>query len=137
MRFSNHKRRHYGEIRIFGKKPLGAFYDPPTPLTLCKKSEKTNEPIFRKVQKTLFLSRFGRARARMGGTRIFLENPASSLSCPHQVTPLCKKLEKTSERLLRKAVTDERTDGRTDGTDFIGPSRLRPGVQKGHYRYCT
>ena len=115
MRFSGRKCRHYGKIRIFGKKPLGSFYDPPSPLTLCKKSEKTNEPILRKVQKTLFSGHFGRARARLGGTIIFLENPASSLSSPYQVTPLCKKLEKTNERLLRKAGTDERTNGRTDG----------------------
>ena len=112
MRFSAHKCRHYERIRIFRKKTLGPFYDPLFPLTLCKKSEKTNEPILRKVQKTLFSGHFERARARPGGTRIFSENPASSLSSTYQVTPLCKKTEKTNERLLRKSGTDGRTDGR-------------------------
>ena len=43
------------KIRIFGKWPLGLIYDPPWPLTSCKKSEKSNERILRNVQKTLFL----------------------------------------------------------------------------------
>ena len=50
------KCRHYGKIRIFRKWPLGPFYDPPCPLTSCKKSENvSNERILRKLRKTLFL----------------------------------------------------------------------------------
>ena len=49
------KCRHYGKIRIFRKWPLGPFYDPPCPLTSCKKSEKSNEQILRNMRKTLFL----------------------------------------------------------------------------------
>ena len=51
------KCRHYGKIWIFRKWPLGPFYDPPCPLTSCRKSEKSNERILRNVHKTLFLDR--------------------------------------------------------------------------------
>ena len=52
--FLHVKCRHYGKIRIFGKWPLGSFYDPPCPLTSCTKSAKSNERILRNVRKTLY-----------------------------------------------------------------------------------
>ncbi len=55
--FLRKKGCNYGKTRIFGKWPLGPFYDPPCPLTSCKKSEKSNEQILRKVQKTILLDR--------------------------------------------------------------------------------
>ena len=53
------KCRNYGKIRIFGKWPIGLFYDPPCTLTSCKKSEKSNERILRKMRKTPFLVNLG------------------------------------------------------------------------------
>ena len=53
--FLRAKCRHFGKTRIFRKWPLGLFYDPPCPLTSCKKSEKLKERILRNVQKTIFL----------------------------------------------------------------------------------
>ena len=69
--------RHYRKIRIFGKWPLGAFCDPPCSLTSCKKSEKSNERIWRKVQKTpyfwSFWARFGNIWTQMGRARFFFQ----------------------------------------------------------------
>ena len=109
------KCRHYGKIRIFGKWPLGPFYDPPCPLTSCKKSEKSNERILKKMRKTPFLVIFGHIWAQMGRTGIFFKNPASSLSFPYWTTSSCKKSEKSNERIPRKAVTHGRTHAGTDG----------------------
>ena len=70
----------------FKKWPLGLFYDPPCPLTSCKKSEKSKERILRKMQKTDFWSFWARFRhiwAQMGRTGIFFKNLASSLSFPY------------------------------------------------------
>jgi len=52
--FLHVKCRHFGKIRIFGKWPLGSFYDPPCPLTSCTKSAKSNKRILRNVRKTLY-----------------------------------------------------------------------------------
>ena len=41
--------------RLFGKKPLKPFFRGPFPPHLHKKSEKSNEAVLHKVQKTLFL----------------------------------------------------------------------------------
>ena len=41
---------------------------------LYKKSEKTNEPISRKFQKTLFLVHFGPKLGQMGPKKFFIEN---------------------------------------------------------------
>ena len=44
--------------KIFGKKPLKPFFRGPFPPHLHKKSEKSNEAILQKAQKTLFLGSF-------------------------------------------------------------------------------
>ena len=88
------KCRHYGKIRIFRKWPLGPFYDPPCPLTSCKKSEKSNEQILRKLRKAQFLvilSLFSAHLGQNGPNQIFFKDQASSLSSPYQSTPSCKK----------------------------------------------
>ena len=59
MRFSDRKCRNYGKIRIFGKKPLGPFYDPLFPLTLCKKSEKQMGRFWEKSKKPYFRAVLG------------------------------------------------------------------------------
>ena len=61
--------------------------------------------------------------------RFFSENPALSLFLTHHPLTSCKKSEKTNEPILRSCVTDARTDGQTDGPEFIGPFR-KAGVQK-------
>ena len=50
--------------------------------------------------------------AKMAKTRIFRQNPKMSLPYTHEAATLCKKLEKSYERILRSS-SEERTDGRT------------------------
>ena len=59
----------FGQIRIFPKNLIRPLFTAYNPLTSCKKSEKSNEPILRKIQKTdfftvfwLFLTVFGHFR---------------------------------------------------------------------------
>ena len=54
--------------------------------------------------------------------RIFPKNPALSLFYIYDRLTSCKKSEKTNEPILRTSVS--RTDGRTDDTEFIGPSHV-------------
>ena len=59
MRFSDRKCRHYGKKGIFRKKRLRQSYDSPFPLNFCKKSEKINEQILRKIKKPYFRAVLG------------------------------------------------------------------------------
>ena len=69
-------------------------------LLSCKKSEKINDPIFHKVQKTPFLAVFWPKFAKK---KIFSENRAPSHSRVYSNAPLCKKSEKLNEPISRKA----------------------------------
>ena len=48
----------FGQIRIFPKYLIRPLFTPYTPPTSCKKSEKTNEAILRKIPKTSLLGYF-------------------------------------------------------------------------------
>ena len=105
--------------RIFGEKLLMPFFRGPFPPHLHKKSEKSNEAILHKVQKTLFLGSFLSKFAQ--------KNFLSKIGLRHilDITILnhrAKNQKKTNEPVPRKAGnrrTDERTDGRTNGQRLI------------------
>ena len=69
-------------------------------LLSCKKSEKINDPIFQKVQKTLFLAVFW---PKFAQKIFFPENRAPSHSRVYSNASLCKKSEKLNEPISRKA----------------------------------
>ena len=50
----------------------------------------------------------------------FLKNPNMSLQYTREAATLCKKVEKSYERIL-KSRSNERTDKQTDESEFIGP----------------
>ena len=78
---------------------------------------KTNDSIFCKSPKTLFLGLFRPFFPYFGKMRIFPKNRALSLFYVYGPLTSCKKSEKSNERILRKmcyARTHGRTDGRTD-----------------------
>ena len=92
------------------------------PLTSCKKSDRFNERISRKVKKTQILGKFGPRYTEKDsftkiGLRYFLRLITTYLHA--------KKSEKTNDPVLRKAVdkkkTDAQTHARTDTGEFIGP----------------
>ena len=57
----------------------------------------------------------------------FFKNVASSVTRYHDQLSLCIILEKTNHPILRK-LSDGRTDGWMDESDFIGPVRLMSSV---------
>ena len=67
---------------------------------------------------------------KIGKTIIFLKNRALSLFNPWPLTS-CKKSEKSYDSIPRKS----RTDGRTDGTEFIRPHYRGSKNQKYEYMY--
>ena len=73
---------------------------------------KTNDSIFRKSPKTLFLGLFGPLLPIFEKMRIFPKNPALSLFYVYGPLTSCKKIEKTNEPILRKTVTDGQTDSK-------------------------
>ena len=84
-------------------------------LLLFKKSEKINDPIFHKVQKTRFLAVFWPKFAQ--------KNFFSKIGLRHilgiAILHLCAKNQKklmsrSREKLVTDGRTNERTDGRTD-----------------------
>ena len=101
--------------KIFGKKLLKPFFRGPFPPYLHKKSEKSNEAILHKVQKTLFLGSFL--------PKIAQKNFLSKIGLRHNlgITILhpCAKnqrilMSQSREKLVTDGRTDERTDERTD-----------------------
>ena len=96
-------------IRFFREKLFRPFFRRPYPLTLSKKSEKTNEAILQKAQKTLFLGHFGPKYAEWD---FFFENRAPSHFGLYHFASLCQKSEITNEPISRK-VYNRRTDERT------------------------
>ena len=90
----------------------------------AKNQKKTNDKISRKVQKTQILGHFGPKFAQ----KFFFENQALSHFGNCHFASLCKKSEKTNERIPRKAC-NRRTDERTDGQQLIYRTSARQ-VQK-------
>ena len=58
---------------ISQKNPVRSLLSLYSPLTSCKKSEKSNEPDLRKSNKCLFLAHFGPVLPNLGQTGIFLK----------------------------------------------------------------
>ena len=53
------------------------------------------------------------------GQHFFFKNLTSSVTRYHGQLSSCKISEKTNDPILKNLVTDGRTDGRTDESDFI------------------
>ena len=88
--------------------------------------DKTNDVIFLKSPKTMFLGHFGPFLV-IFAKKIRLSH--TTISGP--LTP-CWLSDKTNEPTLKKLTDrrkDERKNGRTDRPYLIGPFRPRPGVQ--------
>ena len=87
--------------KFFNENLLQPSFNYDDTLLSCKKSEKINDPIFHKVQKTLFLAVFWPKFAQknffpkigLRHIRMFIVSNAS----------LCKKSEKLNEPISRKA----------------------------------
>ena len=77
---------------------------------LFETSENSDEPIWRKVEKTSFLA-FLRGLRGIRGINIFPNN--------------VKITRKSNERFSSNSVTDGRTDARTDERESLGLQRLR------------
>ena len=97
-------------IRFFLENPLRPTCKVDGLLVSCKKSEKTNGGILRKVGKTLILGHFWPFLAQICRMRFFFKNQASSLFWYYRILSWCKISEKLNEPL-----TSYRCDGRTDG----------------------
>ena len=97
--------------KIFHEKwiPLQPIYN--RYASLSKKSQKTNDKILRKVQKTVISGIFP---AFSPGKKSYFENRAPSHFGHHHSASLCKKSENSDEPIPRKA-GNRHTDGRTDG----------------------
>ena len=63
---------------------------------------------------------------------IFSKNPAPSLFSFHRPLATCQFSENNKNRLLENCVANERTDGRTNMTEFIGPSPINRGSNIGN-----
>ena len=81
--------------------------------------DKTNDSIFLKSPKTLFLGLFWPFLVIFAWWEFFQKIWVSQFQ------------KKLMSQFWENLQTDWRTDGRTDGPYFIGPFRPRPGVQKG------
>ena len=101
--------------KIFWKKLFSPAFRGCCPLHLHKKSEKSNEAILHKVQKTLFIGCF---LPKFAQKNFFLKNRAPSHFGHYHFASLCKKSEKTNEPIPRKA-GNRRTNERTNGQRLI------------------
>ena len=104
--------RIFTAIKNFPGKIVSAIFRVPCTLSFCQKSEKTNEGILHKVQKTLFLGGFW--------TKFAEKKFFSKIGLRHilgiAILHLCaKNQQKLMSQSREKLVTDGRTDGRTDG----------------------
>ena len=85
-------------------------------LLSCKKSEKINDPIFHKVQKTRFLAVFWPKFAQKNFfSKIGLRHILGTTILHH----CAKNQKKLMSQSREKLVTDERTDERTNGQRLI------------------
>ena len=90
--------------------------------------DKTNDAIFLKSPKTLFLGHFWPFLFIFARWGFFPKNQALLHITIYGPVKPCYVSEKTKEPILRK-LTDRWKDGRTDGPYFIRPFRPRPEVQ--------
>ena len=97
--------------KFFREKLLQPLFREPFPLSLCKKSEKTNEAILHKVQKNPFLGTFWPKFAQIKFfPKIGLRHFLGTVILHHYA----KNHKKLMGRSREKLVTDERTDERTN-----------------------
>ena len=102
--------------KFFWKKLFSPAFRGCCPLYLHKKSEKSNEAILHKVQKTLFLGRFlPKSAQKKFLSKIGLRH-ILGITILHHCAKNQKKLMSQSRE---KLVTDERTDERTNGQRLI------------------
>ena len=88
----------------------------------AKKSIHLGTRFWKKTWKSWFLANFWHFFQSFGKIRFFfLKNPVPSDSNCSQPRTSCKKSDISYDSILRKI----RTDVRTDGSEFIGPSRER------------
>ena len=69
---------------------------------------------------------------RNGENGIFWEKAKMSLPYAYYAATLCKKPEQTYERILRSSSEgrkNERTNGRTDKSEFVGPNSAQRGTK--------
>ena len=94
--------------------------------------DKTNDVIFLKSPKTMFLGHFWPFLVIFARWGFFPKNPALSHTTIYGPLTPCQVSEKTNEPILRK-LTDRWKDGRMEGQTgrpyFIGPLQPRLGVQ--------
>ena len=91
--------------------------------------DKTNDMIFLKSPKTMFLGHFWPFLVIFARWGFFPKNPALSHTTIYGPLTPCYVSEKTNEPIPRK-LTDRQKDGWTDRPYFIGPFQPRPGVQQ-------
>ena len=102
--------------RFFWKKPFSPLFRGPLPPHLHKKSEKSNEAILHKVQKTLFLGRFlPKFAPKNFLSKIGLRHILGITILHHCAKNQKKLMSHSREKLVTDERTNERTDGRTDG----------------------
>ena len=104
----------FGRKKVFLKNGTRPYFGHYQCASLWKKSEKTNDEISRKCQKTGFSGIFP---AFSAGNEFFSGNWSPSHFGYYHFAPLCQKSEKTNEPISRKAGnrrTDERTNERTN-----------------------
>ena len=103
---------HISPNRFFLEKLLGPLFKGDDLLPSCRRSEKTNDKILRKVQKTLILGYFGPKYAEY----FFFKNQTLSIFLYYDCLLHCKISGKTNEPLLsypHDRLTDIMTDWQT------------------------
>ena len=93
---------------------LSSKDDKPYSATFGQISSKSNEAFSNYAQKTSFFDNNPRIKI------FFKKN--TSLSSHNQVATLCQKSKQSYEPFSR-SLPNERTNGRTDGRELIGPNR--------------
>ena len=111
--------------KFFREKSLQPLFREPCPLSLYKKSEKSNDSILHKVQKTLFLGSFW---PKFAQKKFFSKNRLRHILGIAILHHCAKNQKKLMSRSREKLVTDGRTDGRTrvNLKDYlkVGPKTL-------------
>ena len=110
FRVSGPKNRKTG---FFGKNRAMSLFSPYSGLTSCKESEKSLEPFSRKRSKSLknlVFGPFSGLRDRKPENRVFREQTAVHVSCPHSDELPCIISKKSLEPFLRKLVDYQPTN---------------------------
>ena len=98
--------------------------------------DKANYVISSKSPKNLFLGHFWPFLVIFARWKFFQENLVLSHITIYGPQHRAKFHKKLISQFWEKLRTDGRTDGKTDGPYFIGPFRLRPGVQETKILKC-